>query len=188
VLWRLLREIDASVPSACFNLFLFAGKNFDVISGKCISQSCMWAHWWIRPGRPRGKFIVGAPEITTPRTFSIEMDLSGKLMKQQCWEAQRTKNLKSGCTKLIDLVEDYRITHMFLYSCSQGLHQPCTNNRRSADELFEQCQLHPETAQINNTQSKASRYTLAISLTLVACAGLIFAMQTSSSIPSHRSY
>ena len=91
---------------------------------------------------PRGKFIVGAPEITTPRTFSIEMDLSGKLMKQQCWEAQRTKNLKSGCTKLIDLVEDYRITHMFLYSCSQGLHQPCTNNRRSADELFEQCQLH----------------------------------------------
>ena len=88
---------------------------------------------------PRGKFIVGAPEIMTPRTFSIEMDLSGKLMKQQCWEAQRTKNLKSGCTKLIDLVEDYRITHMFLYSCSQGLHQPCTNNRRSADE---QCQLH----------------------------------------------
>ena len=50
------------------------------------------------------------------------------------------------------------------------------------------CIFFPETAQINNTQSKASRYTLAISLTLVACAGLIFAMQTSSSIPSHWSY
>ena len=136
---------------------------------------------------PRGKFIVGAPEITTPRTFSIEMDLSGKLMKQQCWEAQRTKNLKSGCTKLIDLVEDYRITHIFCIAVVKV----CINHAQITDAVqlnSANCIFFPEAAQINNTQSKASRYTLAISLTLVACAGLIFAMQTSSSIPSHWSY